>query len=667
MGNVNNRFDVNVSSETKLKDKNILTFEFKLLADSNCRIKIEACQVYDCDGYMYQASGSNISSDDFILGRNSRFFTELKRVNVTISKEFKSRIGCNMVFTVIDVDDKKKMNLCFQKRSSTKWTFVGVSPLEYKESDIEQEEKATDDIAAAGVNEATESINTVKAKDIEKDDSVYTATVSMPKKDIKKDVINNGQGQEDKASDTVKKEEVKTGYIPSFAKRYSTNYSAGSVAGVIKRPQPKAEKPEVTDNEGTVNQTDINKEVVNNEAFGKGIINNEVINKEDSYKQPEQKINKDTGYDSVPVQTDISSDTPVKESERQEPKKTSGVDAFRELLGAMADISAGKDIDLDLGRGSYEDSDEEDTNIPEIDEAVVNDDIHITDDKEDVIHSYSNTDSDDDIQTVTHVDMHTEAAPTPTVYTESIHTENTQADMSDIPVYYRRKDSIDMLKQRIAADKNNTYLGMTLGAIMDKYDLDNQRLETFLNVFADRYKVADSSVNEQELRDKIEQDIINDYKEKYREELTEQIKKELEEQEAEAAITSEEVPDTLEFYDIEPERVEAYLNSIIEYDADAAAQIGLSLSQTRVSVEEQNGSYTATLYSEASYSKETYVLVRCPIVKVIFYDKKGNIANMAMHSVSRIYTGHDIIQMKLKTAQFKYWQNIGKLKIMITL
>ena len=620
MGNVNNRFDVNVSSETKLKDKNILTFEFKLLADSNCRIKIEACQVYDCDGYMYQASGSNISSDDFILGKNSRFFTELKRVNVTISKEFKSRIGCNMVFTVIDVDDKKKMNLCFQKRSSTKWTFVGVSPLEYKESDIEQEEKATDDIAAAGVNEATESINTVKAKDIEKDDSVYTATVSLPKKDIKKDVINNGQGQEDKASDTVKKEEVKTGYIPSFAKRYSTNYSAGSVAGVIKRPQPKAEKPEVIDNEGTVNQTDINKEVVNNEAFGKGIINNEVIIKEDSYKQPEQKINKDTGYDSVPVQTDISSDTPVKESERQEPKKTSGVDAFRELLGAMADISAGKDIDLDLGRGSYEDSDEEDTNIPEIDEAVVNDDIHITDDKEDVIHSYSNTDSDDDIQTVTHVDMHTEAAPTPTVYTESIHTENAQADMSDIPVYYRRKDSIDMLKQRITADKNNTYLGMTLGAIMDKYDLDNQRLETFLNVFADRYKVADSSVNEQELRDKIEQDIINDYKEKYREELTEQIKKELEEQEAEAAITSEEVPDTLEFYDIEPERVEAYLNSIIEYDADAAAQIGLSLSQTRVSVEEQNGSYTATLYSEASYSKETYVLVRCPIVKVIYYE-----------------------------------------------
>lgn len=73
MGNVNNRFDVNVSSETKLKDKNILTFEFKLLADSNCRIKIEACQVYDCDGYMYQASGSNISSDDFILGKTADF------------------------------------------------------------------------------------------------------------------------------------------------------------------------------------------------------------------------------------------------------------------------------------------------------------------------------------------------------------------------------------------------------------------------------------------------------------------------------------------------------------------------------------------------------------------------------------------------------------------
>ena len=144
MGNVHDRFDVNVSSETKLKDKNILTFEFKLLTDTNCRIKIEACQVYDCDGYMYQASGSSISTDDFILGKNSRFFTELKRVNVTISKNFKSRIGCNMVFTVIDVDDKKKMNLCFQKRSSTKWSFVGAQPLEYKEADIAPKQEQQD-------------------------------------------------------------------------------------------------------------------------------------------------------------------------------------------------------------------------------------------------------------------------------------------------------------------------------------------------------------------------------------------------------------------------------------------------------------------------------------------------------------------------------------------
>ena len=336
----------------------------------------------------------------------------------------------------------------------------------------------------------------------------------------------------------------------------------------------------------------------------------------------------------------------------------------------MADISAGKDIDLDLGRERYDDDFEEDNDIEKAfdDEPIVNEiekDIQSQNTSE-VSNQAYNPNNDIDETAITYEDEQEQEANTQ-YYSYPVSETAVTSEEADIPVYYRRKDSIDMLRQRIANDKNNTFLGMTLGAIMDKYDLDNQRLETFLNVFANRYKVADKSINEQELRAKIEEKVKQEYREQYKEELTEQIKQELEEQEKKEALEKDEAPKTLEFYDIEPERVEAYLNSIIEYDADAAAQIGLSLSQIRVSVSEENGSYTATLYSEASYSKETYVLVRCPIVKVIFYDCKGNIANMAMHSVSRIYTGHDIIEMKLKTAQFKYWQNIGKLKIMITL
>ncbi len=656
MGNVHDRFDVNVSSETKLKDKNILTFEFKLLTDANCRIKIEACQVYDCDGYMYQASGSNISTDDFILGKNSRFFTELKRVNVTISKNFKSRIGCNMVFTVIDVDDKKKMNLCFQKRSSTKWSFVGAQPLEYKEADVEQKQEQQDVAQSVEINNLTDN-KAVEVKEV-------LQPKATPKEDELINNINNIQkenissAQQKKEVESKEAEPKKEAYVPSFAKRYSTNYGAGSVAG-FKKPviKQKKEEPKVTPKEQPIIS-----------QLENTVIHDEKVEERQLHHKEDILINNNTS--TAPINKN-QEEKVIEKQEKKEPKeatKPSGVDAFRQLLGAMADISAGKDIDLDLGRTRYDDDFEEDDDILESSsDEVIDNDIN-NDSTSDYTSEISNKVDNEDSNQVETTYQEEQKDNTPSyLYSYPDNETAVTSEENDIPVYYRRKDSIDMLRQRIANDKNNTFLGMTLGAIMDKYDLDNQRLETFLNVFADRYKVADSSINEQELRSKIEEKVKQEYRQQYKEELTEQIKKELEEDEKNEAIEKDEAPKTLEFYDIEPERVEAYLNSIIEYDADAAAQIGLSLSQTRISVEEENGSYTATLYSEASYSKETYVLVRCPIVKVIFYDCKGNIANMAMHSVSRIYTGHDIIQMKLKTAQFKYWQNIGKLKIMITL
>ncbi len=667
MGNVHDRFDVNVSSETKLKDKNILTFEFKLLTDTNCRIKIEACQVYDCDGYMYQASGSSISTDDFILGKNSRFFTELKRVNVTISKNFKSRIGCNMVFTVIDVDDKKKMNLCFQKRSSTKWSFVGAQPLEYKEADIapkQEQQDTTQAVENQNDNLIDNNLTNENKRVLESRVTPQEHKVTSNINTTHQEVVSPVQPKVEAESEVT--EPKKDAYVPSFAKRYSTNYSAGSVAG-FKKPviKPKKEEPVSEQPKEEQSITQPQKTVIYDEKV-------EEIQLHQKEDKEDIVINNNTLKSTASINKNEEERIVEKEEkqEKKEASKPSGVDAFRQLLGAMADISAGKDIDLDLGRERYDDDFEEDNDIEKAfdDEPIVNEiekDIQSQNTSE-VSNQAYNPNNDIDETAITYEDEQEQEANTQ-YYSYPVSETAVTSEEADIPVYYRRKDSIDMLRQRIANDKNNTFLGMTLGAIMDKYDLDNQRLETFLNVFANRYKVADKSINEQELRAKIEEKVKQEYREQYKEELTEQIKQELEEQEKKEALEKDEAPKTLEFYDIEPERVEAYLNSIIEYDADAAAQIGLSLSQIRVSVSEENGSYTATLYSEASYSKETYVLVRCPIVKVIFYDCKGNIANMAMHSVSRIYTGHDIIEMKLKTAQFKYWQNIGKLKIMITL
>ena len=83
--------------------------------------------------------------------------------------------------------------------------------------------------------------------------------------------------------------------------------------------------------------------------------------------------------------------------------------------------------------------------------------------------------------------------------------------------------------------------------------------------------------------------------------------------------------------------------------------------------DEKGDTVCPVLYCEVSYSKETYVLVRCPMIKVIFYDAKGCIDNVAMHPVSRIHTGQDIVEMAFKKSTVKNWKNKSKIKVLVTL
>ncbi|GEM_PF-2956837 len=625
MGNVKDRFDVSISSETKLKEKNILTFEFKMISDVNCRIKPEVCTVYDIDGMKYEATGAQISSDDFILGKNSKFFTELKRVNVTLSKNFKSRIGCSLSFTVVDVDEKQKMNLCFLKRSTTKWNFAGIEPLPYEEPKIELEVEKTEeafaqdeDIAVVSpVAATTASAETSVQQTVQPSDTQVVQQLTKPvtqeaqiAASVQQSVVTqsveptNQRVSAAEESQPVQEETAapaKSSYVPSFARRYSTNYGTSSVAPIVrpvKKAAPKATETPVTSVETPV-QAVIAAEPVVAQKDLKTPVEAEVA------ATAEPDVVKTTGFSIQEVQRTAF----VQETEVTEMKQTAAV--------------------------------------PKTVQTVVTDEIP--------------TDTDEELQ----------------VSYPQIPEADAGIDYSN----YRRKDSIELFKQKMNSDEQQMYLGMTMGALFDKYDLENQRLETFLTIFQDRYKIADPTINKEALRVQVEDEIRAKYKEELRAELKEEIKKELEEERIAEAKKAEEEKSTsildieededdvfgLEFYDIDPERVEEYLNAIIDYDEDMANQIGLALDQTRITVEEERGIYTATLYSEASYTKETYVLVRCPVVKVIFYDKKGNIANMAMHSVSRIYTGQDIIQMKLKSAKFPFWQNISKLKIMVTL
>ena len=95
--------------------------------------------------------------------------------------------------------------------------------------------------------------------------------------------------------------------------------------------------------------------------------------------------------------------------------------------------------------------------------------------------------------------------------------------------------------------------------------------------------------------------------------------------------------------------IEDYLNSLIEFDEKSSETIGLAVSNMRIRAEEQGDTVCPVLYCEVSYSKETYVLVRCPMIKVIFYDAKGCIDKCCHASgYTRIHTGQDIVEMAFK-------------------
>lgn len=191
------------------------------------------------------------------------------------------------------------------------------------------------------------------------------------------------------------------------------------------------------------------------------------------------------------------------------------------------------------------------------------------------------------------------------------------------------KKSILCLKENVESEGLEAYLDIPLNKLLSEYELEGETLGAFLDIFGQMTaKEVDNG----------EQTIL-------------------------------EQADAIEKFEQEKDInwLEEYLNSVIEFDEKSAETIGLAVDNLRIRLDESNDKVMPVLYCEVSYSKETYVLVRCPMIKVIFYDERGNISNVAMHSVSRIHTGQDIVEMPLKKSTFKYWSGQSKIKILVTI
>ena len=151
------------------------------------------------------------------------------------------------------------------------------------------------------------------------------------------------------------------------------------------------------------------------------------------------------------------------------------------------------------------------------------------------------------------------------------------------------------------------------------------------------------------------------------EDVLKQLNVNVAQEEEPAEIISQPAPVSQPEEEEQEQSIEDYLNSLIEFDEKSSETIGLAVSNMRIRAEEQGDTVCPVLYCEVSYSKETYVLVRCPMIKVIFYDAKGCIDNVAMHPVSRIHTGQDIVEMAFKKSTVKNWKNKSKIKVLVTL
>lgn len=232
------------------------------------------------------------------------------------------------------------------------------------------------------------------------------------------------------------------------------------------------------------------------------------------------------------------------------------------------------------------------------------------------------TEYSEDIEQALEADEILEAAALESAVTDE--TEALQPDEISV-----EKKSLSRLKENVEREGLEAYLDIPMNKLLSEYELEGETLGEFLDIFGQMTaKEADNA----------EQTIL----------------------EQAAAIEKLKQEKDINW-------LEEYLNSVIEFDEKSAEIIGLAVDNLRIRLDENNDKVMPVLYCEVSYSKETYVLVRCPMIKVIFYDERGNISNVAMHSVSRIHTGQDIVEMPLKKSTFKYWSGQSKIKILVTI
>jgi hypothetical protein len=109
-----------------------------------------------------------------------------------------------------------------------------------------------------------------------------------------------------------------------------------------------------------------------------------------------------------------------------------------------------------------------------------------------------------------------------------------------------------------------------------------------------------------------------------------------------------------------------YINSIIELDEKTAKTTGLTVDDLKFTTIRTESTITPTLAGSLRYLKENRALVRCPMIKVMLYDKKDSILNVDMHRLSQKEQDDGRLEITLKSAAEKYWFNLGKIKILVT-
>jgi hypothetical protein len=109
-----------------------------------------------------------------------------------------------------------------------------------------------------------------------------------------------------------------------------------------------------------------------------------------------------------------------------------------------------------------------------------------------------------------------------------------------------------------------------------------------------------------------------------------------------------------------------YINSIIELDEKTVKTTGLTVDDVRIMTAQKGSTITPTLTGKLRYLKENGAIVRCPMIKIMLYDKKDSILNVDMHRLSKKEQDAGKLEIAFKSATDKYWFNLGKIKILVT-